>query len=248
MKRRTFIATVLTALPAAGQVVPYTFSDPQIYRSGGAHGLPTCDSYDDMESYSVAADVNGLNGGPCWFGAYVDNYPYFGLGTEDDMESYTVSASLNGLERWLGLRFSSGVGLTTANDFLVQDDMESYTVTAALNGLNGGAASSPVLGWGLRGQIIMASTIQSQTIGGISDQCIALSASQFGRAAWVWGQLEYPAHCDRYAVEDTWRTLTGDVAIRPMPRHNQHAGRCDDRQFIWAQVSTPACNATRGRR
>ena len=33
-----------------------------------------------MESYSVAADVNGLNGGPSWFGPYVDNYPYFGLG------------------------------------------------------------------------------------------------------------------------------------------------------------------------
>ena len=59
--------------------------------------LPNADSYDDMESYSVSAAVNGLNGGTNWYGHYVDNYPGIGLGTGDDMESYTVGNALNGL-------------------------------------------------------------------------------------------------------------------------------------------------------
>jgi hypothetical protein len=147
MKRRTFIAAVLTALPAAGQIVPYTFSDPQIYRSG-AHGLPNADSYDDMESYTVSADVNGLNGGTNWFSPYTDNYPYFGLGTGDDMETYTVSAALDGLNGGTTWYDFWGTAYVSANhDFYNGDDMESYTVTAALNGLNGGdTAQTPF--WG----------------------------------------------------------------------------------------------------
>ena len=147
MTRRDFIqaAAVGLSFSAAGQVVPFTFSDPQIYRLG-VKPLPKCDAYDDMESYTISADVNGLSGGnACWYGPYVDNYPYFGVGTGDDMESYTVTASLNGLNggnAW----FLFWGGAYVSNDFTVQDDMESYTLTAALNGLNGGASSSPF--WG----------------------------------------------------------------------------------------------------
>ena len=147
MKRRTFIAAVLIALSAAGQVVPFTFSDPQIYRLG-IPPLPKCDAYDDMESYTIAANVNGLSAGPCWYGPYVDNYPYFGLGTGDDMESYTVSAALDGLNGGTTWYDFWGSAYVSANhDFYNGDDMESYTVTAALNGLNGGdTAQTPF--WG----------------------------------------------------------------------------------------------------
>jgi hypothetical protein len=59
--------------------------------------FPNADSYDDMESYTATANVNGLNGGTNWYGPYVDDYPGIGLGTGDDMESYTVGNALNGL-------------------------------------------------------------------------------------------------------------------------------------------------------
>ena len=58
---------------------------------------PLTDSFDDMESYTVASDVNGLNGGTGWLGAYSDNFPGIGLGEVDDMESYTIAAALDGL-------------------------------------------------------------------------------------------------------------------------------------------------------
>ena len=101
MKRRTFIkvlvldaAAAAVAVPIRGQIVPYTFSDPQIYFKTG--GLPICNAYDDCESYTLTAAVNGLNGGTCWAGPYVDMARLW-VGGGDDMESYTVSASLNGL-------------------------------------------------------------------------------------------------------------------------------------------------------
>jgi hypothetical protein len=98
MTRRAFLALFqICCLPAiaAGQAA-YTFSDPSIY-VGGGHRLPILDSYDDAESYSASATLNGLNGGTNWFGAYVDSGIYLAIGATDDMESYTATASLNGL-------------------------------------------------------------------------------------------------------------------------------------------------------
>jgi hypothetical protein len=46
-----------------------------------------------MESYSVAANLVGLNGGTCWYGPYVTE----DFGKYDDMEGYTAGNNLNGL-------------------------------------------------------------------------------------------------------------------------------------------------------
>lgn len=150
MKRRTFIkvlvldaAAAAVAVPIRGQIVPYTFSDPQIYFKTG--GLPICNAYDDCESYTLTADVNGLNGGTCWGGPYVDGYPGIGLGCGDDLESYAVAVLLDGLNGGIGWFLFWG-GAYVGTDLLVQDDMESYTVAANLDGLNGGTSSSPF--WG----------------------------------------------------------------------------------------------------
>jgi hypothetical protein len=67
--------------------------DTPFLRNVGS-GTPVTLSEDDMESYSDAADLNGLNGGTGWAGAYVSNsYPY----PQDDIESYSDTADLNGL-------------------------------------------------------------------------------------------------------------------------------------------------------
>lgn len=53
--------------------------------------------YDDMESYSDAAAVNGLNGGTGFAAAYVDLSGLFGVQAYDSMESYSDGAAVNGL-------------------------------------------------------------------------------------------------------------------------------------------------------
>ena len=57
----------------------------------------------------------------------------------------------------------------------------------------------------------MASTIQSQTISAVTDQCIALAASQFGRLHGYgdnWNTLRFGT---QFNVEDTGGTLYNQV-------------------------------------
>ena len=70
--------------------------------------------YDDMESYSDGASVNGLDGGKNgshvyaiqWTSAYADRTSYTGRKSYDDMESYADGEALNGLNGGTG--FTSG--------------------------------------------------------------------------------------------------------------------------------------------
>lgn len=71
---------------------------------GGAYvdklGNVSLKSYDSMESYADAADVNDLNGGSTAFpfgGAYVDKVGDKGVWAYDNMESYTDNDAVNGL-------------------------------------------------------------------------------------------------------------------------------------------------------
>ena len=102
-------ATANTFLLTSAQLGAVITFEVTAYNTGGS-GTPTTsaatdaviaapltDSFDDMESYTVAGDVNGLNGGTGWLGAYADNFPGIGLGEVDDMESYTIAAALDGL-------------------------------------------------------------------------------------------------------------------------------------------------------
>ena len=182
MKRRTFIAAVLTALPAAGQVVPFTFSDPQIYRSG-THALPICDSYDDMESYSVAAGVNGLNGGPCWFGPYVST----DFLVQDNLESYTLTAMLGGLNGGTSSNpfwGSAYVDRAAPPAFTPEDDMESYTVSANLDGLNGGPLSQPY--WG-SAYADRATRIEASVQDNLEGYSVAASLNSLNGGQTLWG-------------------------------------------------------------
>jgi hypothetical protein len=52
---------------------------------------------DDMESYTVTANLDGLNGGQVWFLFWGTPYTSNDFTMQDDMESYTVAANLNGL-------------------------------------------------------------------------------------------------------------------------------------------------------
>lgn len=53
--------------------------------------------YDDMESYSDGAALNGLNGGTGFAAAYVDRNGLFGVQAYDSMESYSDGAAVAGL-------------------------------------------------------------------------------------------------------------------------------------------------------
>jgi hypothetical protein len=69
-------------------------------RTRGGPPAPPPDSgiFDDMESYTVGADVAGLDGGTYgWTTSYVSFPLAFGFGSTDDMESYAIDDALNGL-------------------------------------------------------------------------------------------------------------------------------------------------------
>ena len=52
---------------------------------------------DDMESYTVTSNLDGLNGGKAWFLFWGAPYVSNDFTNQDDIESYTVAANLNGL-------------------------------------------------------------------------------------------------------------------------------------------------------
>lgn len=71
-----------------------SFLDPAfVALISGVEGSAS-DLLDDMESYTNAADLGGLNGGTGWNAAYVSRAFDSPL---DDMESYANAADLNGL-------------------------------------------------------------------------------------------------------------------------------------------------------
>lgn len=57
---------------------------------------------DNMETYTSGVDVNGLNGGATWAGAYVARNSFLNTYGTDDMESYTDGANANGLNGGTG--------------------------------------------------------------------------------------------------------------------------------------------------
>ena len=103
--------------------------------------------YDDMESYTDMAAVNGLAGGTGFgLNAYLDRSQPFGVQADDDIESYTDGAALDGLN--LGIGFAGAyVDRFNAIGLVAGDDIESYTDGAALNGLNGGTAYNGYAGF-----------------------------------------------------------------------------------------------------
>jgi hypothetical protein len=104
---------------------------------------PLPPDYDDVQSYSIASDLNGLNGGTGpWapVNSYVDLTLLSLQDTYDDMESYSVASDINGLNGGTGLWGSGYVDVYSEIGLGSTDDMESYGVGANLSGLNGGTA------------------------------------------------------------------------------------------------------------
>ncbi len=94
---------------------------------------------DDLESYTDAASVNGLNGGNHWNGPYVDRFAPTGIYDLEDFESYADGVAANGLNGgnlgWNGA-YVDHDGLFGIK---ASDDFEPYSDAASLNGLNGGS-------------------------------------------------------------------------------------------------------------
>lgn len=97
---------------------------------------------DTFESYtaSVNLNLNALNGGVGWTGAYAARSSYASIWDSDTFQSYTVSANLDGLN---GEVFAGPyvVKLTFARTYS-SDTMETYAVASDIGGQDGG------LGWG----------------------------------------------------------------------------------------------------
>jgi hypothetical protein len=87
MKPIACLAALITTTALA--VVPFGF-----WKSG-----PTGPAFpnDDFESYTNGAQVNALNGGTHWNGAFVDRFAPTGIYEQDDFESYTDAAAVDGL-------------------------------------------------------------------------------------------------------------------------------------------------------
>lgn len=113
----------------------FSFLDPA-FLARCVRGIP----YDDMESYTDGATLDGLVGGYNeWAGVnpYVARENYTGLKSYDDLESYSNAADVNGLNGGTGWTAAfvsrhAGVGIQAS------DDMESYSDGAGIDGLNGG--------------------------------------------------------------------------------------------------------------
>jgi len=130
MKRRLYCSLFFVAMTALASVpVGVGF-----WKSGPS--LP----FDNAESYTDGAALNGLNGGSGFAGAYVDRAAITGIQQYDDVESYTDGAALDGLNGagWPGA-YVDRVNFTGVKAL---DTFESYSDGASLNGLNGGS------GWG----------------------------------------------------------------------------------------------------
>lgn len=96
MKRRFFLRLVaLCALPALASGQFATFQD-RAFLAGPPVTATDAAPRDDMESYSDLADVNGLNGGTGWGGAYVSRGGDISVHQLDTMDTYD-SENLNGL-------------------------------------------------------------------------------------------------------------------------------------------------------
>jgi hypothetical protein len=98
---------------------------------------------DSLESYADGAQVDGLNAGRYWNGAFVARGNLLGIRELDSFESYTDGADVNALNRgdWTNNAF-----VARENDIRIylEDDLETYAVQApVVDTLNGGA-----MGWG----------------------------------------------------------------------------------------------------
>lgn len=67
------------------------------YLAGRVSAAALGNAYDDLETYTDLAALNGLNGGSAWPSGYVDRVGDIAIRASDDLESYTDSAALNSL-------------------------------------------------------------------------------------------------------------------------------------------------------
>ena len=113
--------------------------------------------------------------------------------------------------------------------------MESYTVTANLNGLNGGSTITR-LGVGLTWTDNYGLNDSNSDHSAVTDQCIALSASQFGRAHGYgdnWNTLRIAL---AHNVKTRARIYPGAVFGLVCARNHQHARRRNYAQFLWIKI------------
>lgn len=108
---------------------------------------------DPFEGYAVGADLNGLNGGYNFAGAFVERWNWVGspLGF-DTFETYTVGAALNGLNGEVVAYDYGGwngayIDRTAYLGAVAIDTFESYSVGANLDTLNGGTGYATCGGW-----------------------------------------------------------------------------------------------------
>ncbi len=94
---------------------------------------------DDFESYTTNAQVNGLNGGGHWGGAFVDRFNPVGIYEQDDLEGYADGVAVDALNG--GNLGWSGAYVDRDNPLGIKaiDDLESYSDGASVNALNGGS-------------------------------------------------------------------------------------------------------------
>ena len=125
--------------PLATGAVPL-YRRRMIIAGGAGSGAGVGFTFDDLESYSDAAALNGLNRGEKWLSGYVDEPGDVGVQSIDDVENYTDAADLDGLNSGNSFNGAYNDAQSWINNVDSQDDEESYTDAADLDGLNGGVS------------------------------------------------------------------------------------------------------------
>jgi len=101
MRRRLVICLSLIGLTLLGSApFPLGFWKPA--SSSGSGSADPVYGQEDFESYTDAANAQGLNGGSYWNGAYVSRNGLLGMQSSDDMESYSDTAAVNALNAGAG--------------------------------------------------------------------------------------------------------------------------------------------------
>jgi hypothetical protein len=92
--------------------------------------------FDTFESYSNMAELDALNGGFNWGGAYVARTNEFGIVSYDTFEDYSAGEDINDLNQgfsWNGAFYVGNEGYTGVKSV---DTFEDYSAAADLDGLN----------------------------------------------------------------------------------------------------------------
>jgi hypothetical protein len=119
----------------AGVIVAYSaaFDAPAVVAPTVPYDPVTDYSRDDFDSYTIAVDLAGLNGGLFWLATYVSRSVF--VVTEDSFDSYTIGVDLGALNA--GTKWDAAYVSRTSFAYAL-DSFDSYTIGADLDSLNSG--------------------------------------------------------------------------------------------------------------